>query len=270
MKSPYSEKRIAEIFNSPAPRVLLNVCTHGNERVGLGVASHFRKVHLRKGTFVINVANKKAVAENKRFIKDDLNRVFPGKKTGSYEEKLAYKMTPFIKAFDLVIDIHSTETGLSSSIIVTNKSAKLKRIIQEIGPKRLIQMSATKSNALISVAKLGLAFEYGKDKDRKTLSQTIDGIEKILKYYEMLEKTSKNLKKEKTEFFEAFSTLEKPEGFVVAKQIENFKFVKKGSRVGIHPGTKVEIKAPQSFYPILFGKNSYTKIFGFMAKKRPF
>lgn len=50
--------------------------------------------------------------------------------------------------------------------------------------------------------------------------------------------------------------------------IKNFLLVKKGAAIGFNPDTKEKIFAKKSFYPILFGKNSYKTTFGFSAKKR--
>lgn len=140
MVNKYSKNNIQKILRSPSPRVLLNVCTHGTERVGLNVAKYFSNTKPLCGTFVINIANEKAVEAKKRFISDDLNRVFPGKQNGSYEEKLAFKMKPFIDAFDVVVDVHSTETGMTSSIIITDFTSVMKPILKAISPKRVIYM----------------------------------------------------------------------------------------------------------------------------------
>jgi hypothetical protein len=116
------------------------------------------------------------------------------------------------------------------------------------------------------VAKLGIAFEYGKDKDNKTYLGTINGIKKILRYFGMTHLT-KIKKKAKTDFFEVFKSIAKPEGFIVSKKIRNFKLVKKGELIGSNLKTGSKILANSDFYPILFGKNTYKDIFGFAAKK---
>lgn len=267
MNQNYSKKTINTILKSPYPRILLNVCTHGNERVGLKVAEYFDTITPTKGTFIINIANKEAVRARKRFIDHDLNRIFPGKKKGSHEEMLAYTMRPFVKAFDVVLDIHSTESGLTSSLIITKLSKKVIPIIKAIAPEQLIYMKATKSNALMSEAKIGIGFEYGKDKDEKTYTDTVKGIHHVLEYFSMYPSPTKINKKAKTNCYEAYTTIAKPEGFVVNETIQNFTLVKKGEIIGHHKKTRAIIRAEESFYPILFGKNSYKTMFGFAGKK---
>ncbi|HAT68072.1 MAG: hypothetical protein A2481_01250 [Candidatus Yonathbacteria bacterium RIFOXYC2_FULL_47_9] len=268
MANKYSKKNIEKIQQSPSPRILLNVGTHGTERVGLKVAEYFKNLKPLCGTFVINLANEKAINVGKRFISDDLNRVFPGKEDGNFEEKLAYKMKPFIDVFDIVVDIHSTETGVNSSLIITGFTPKMKPILKAISPRRVIYMKATKSNALISSAKLGIGFEYGKDKSKKTYQDTVLGVARLLEYYKMVEPSRRKQNKKTIEFYEVDASVEKPEGFKVVPGIKNFTLIKKGSTVGHNAKTKEKILAKKSFYPILFGKNSYKTIFGFSSKMK--
>ncbi|OHA83277.1 MAG: hypothetical protein A2937_03955 [Candidatus Yonathbacteria bacterium RIFCSPLOWO2_01_FULL_47_33b] len=268
MNHKYSKKNIQKIDCSPSPKILLNVCTHGNERVGLKVAKYFSKTQPLCGTFVINVANEQAVKAKKRFLDDDLNRVFPGRKNGSREEELAYRMKPFIDAFDVVVDIHSTESGVASSLIITNYTPAMKPLLKAISPKRVIYMKATKSNALMSSAKLGVGFEYGKDKSTKTYHDTIRGVTRLLEYYKMIKPSSQKQNKNTIDFYEVDALVIKPEGFKVMSSIKNFALLEKGSVVGYNQKTKEKIFAKKSFHPILFGKNTYKTIFGFSSKKR--
>ena len=270
MLNKYSKKNIEKIKKSPAPRVLLNVCTHGTERVGLKVAKYYKDLSPLKGTFVINIANEAAVRAKKRFLHEDLNRIFPGESKGNSEQRLAHAMKPFIESFDVVIDVHSTETGLKSALIVTDYSQAVKPLLVAISPKRVIHMKATKSNALISFAKIGIGFEYGKDKSKQTYTDTVKGINNLLKHYKMLASLRPNKNRKIIDFFEANNVVLKPEGFQVAQGVKNFVLLKKGSLVGVNKKTNEKIFATKDFYPILFGKNSYKTVFGFSAQKKKF
>lgn len=270
MIEKYSKKNIEKIKKSPSPKILLNVCTHGSERVGLKVAKAFKDLRPLRGTLVVNVANELAVAKKKRFIDEDLNRVFPGKKTGNHEQELAYVMKPFVEAFDVVLDIHSTETDLRSALIVTSYFTRMKPLLRAISPKRVIHMRATKSNALISSARLGIGFEYGNDKSIKTYKETVRGILRLLGYFKMVQSSKFDPLRDSIDFFEASEVVLKPKGFTMVSGIKNFMLVKKGTAIGYNPKTKEKIFAKEDFYPILFGKNSYKTMFGFSAQKKKF
>ncbi len=75
---------------------LLNILTHADELVGKSVAEEIsrRYPHIINNGLDIQIANKKAYEQNKKFITHDLNRVFPGKPKGSYEEKRAHELVP--------------------------------------------------------------------------------------------------------------------------------------------------------------------------------
>jgi len=245
------------------PHILINILTHGDELIGLKVKKELEKVEIINGVLEFNVANEKAYKEKKRFIDSDLNRVFPGNPKGNYEEKMAHKLLPKIKKADLVIDIHSTISDLKDALIITKLNKRTSEVIKVINPKYLLWMNISRKNALISNAKVGVAFEYGKDKDKKTLNKTVGDIKKILKHFNMIKGlSSKN--KLKTKSFKINKSIYKKNGQELDSKIKNYKFVRKGQIIS---SNKEILKAPENFYPILFSSNGYDDIFGFLGKK---
>lgn len=243
--------------------VLLNILTHGDETAGIPVANRVRKLSLIKGTFSVHRANELAFKRKKRFIDQDLNRSFPGKKSGNHEQKLACAILPIIRSADIVIDIHTTRSGLRDSIIVTKLDRKTREYVEVIQPRFVLIMNATKSNALISEAKVGIGFEYGGNSTR-TIQGTAIGIERLLSHLGMIQKKLPAITRE-PKWFDVHSTVPKPKNAVLLSKIKNYKEIKKGesfAKVG-----KELIYAEQDFYPILFGNNSYTEIFGFAARR---
>jgi predicted deacylase len=244
-------------------KIILNIATHGNERIGRKVAREIQKLNLDEQTLAVQIANKKAWVQNKRFIDQDLNRSFPGKKNGNYEERLAYKLSPIVKAADLVIDIHETTSKLKDAAIVTKLNEPTKKCLQAIRPKYALIMNATKHNALISQAKIGIAFEYGKN-DQATLKKCVLGIKQLLKHLGVI---NIRLPKTKiaTQYFNVVSIVKKPKGYKLLRQIKNYKLVR-ANEVYATNGKK-KIIAKENFYPILFGEKNYNDIFGFSGKK---
>lgn len=246
-------------------KIILNIGTHGDEKIGLQVADALEKLPIKKGELIVHIANEKAFKLNKRFIDKDLNRAFPGKKNGNYEERRAYELSPFIKSADIVIDIHSTTSELKNALIVTHLNAKIRKYIDVISPQYALVMKATKNNTLISQAKIGIAFEYGKDDDQKAIDKVITGIKRLLAYFEMINFSSRKTKNPKVTFFNVYGTVSKNKNMFLDKKIKNYKLVKKGQVYATIAGKK--ILAKNNFYPILFGQNNYEDIFGFAAKK---
>lgn len=251
-------------MNKAEKKIILNIGTHGDEKIGFKVAEVFKKLHIKNGKLIINIANERAFKLNKRFIDQDLNRSFPGKKNGNYEQRLAYELLPIIKSADIVIDIHSTKSDLKDALIVTKFGKKTKEYIKVISPKYVLLMKATKNTALISNAKIGLAFEYGKDKDPKVIDKVVTGIKSLLVHLEMI---NCHIRKAKSQpiFFNVYKSVPKPKGSKLDKKIKNYSLVKKDQTYAISENKK--IKAKNDFYPILFGQKNYENIFGFAARK---
>lgn len=246
------------------PIVYINACTHGNEKVGARILEAIEKISVKKGMIITNIANREAFALDKRFIDQDLNRSFPGKPDGNHEERLAHELLPLVIFADVVIDIHSTTSGKHGAVIVTKIDTPTMDTIRFINPERVVIMSATKDTALISSAKIGIAFEYGKDTNKSTYTETLKGILNILIGLGMIEGVC-TVKKGKTQFYRVAAPLQKERGFTLGTSIKNFQLVKKGDMVA-HSGERM-VLAPMDFYPILFGENSYTEIFGFMGEE---
>lgn len=247
------------------PHILINIGTHGDETIGFSVVKKLRKIILKRGVLDINIANEKAVKLKKRYIDQDLNRSFPGKLSGNHEERLARKILPKIQSADIVLDVHSTTSALRDAVIVTKLNKKTKEYIRAIAPRYLLYMSVTKNNALMSAAKIGIAFEYGPDKDTKTILKTARSIFRLLSFLKMTEieyKVSGN----KTLFFDVYSTISKPKGARLLKSVKNYKQIKTGQ---VYAKTKEgnNIEASKDFYPILFGEKNYKDIFGFAGKR---
>ncbi len=245
-------------------KIILNICTHGDEKIGLAVVKAVENLRIKNGELIVNIANKKALKLNRRFVDQDLNRTFPGKRNGNHEERLAYKLLPLIKSADIVIDIHSTTSELKDALIVTKIDKATKEYIRIIDPKYVLNMKVLSKGNLISAAKVGLAFEYGKDKDKKVLNKIIVGIKNLLIYEKMIE-SPKTKTENKITFFSIYKQVEKPTGAKLKKEIKNYKLIRKNQTYANIRHKKIIAK--EDFYPILFGNNNYENIFGFAAKK---
>lgn len=244
-------------------KIMLNILTHGDETGGLAVAKEIKKLKLLKGEIFIHVANELAYKKKKRYIDQDLNRSFPGKIGGNYEQRLATKILPLVKSADMVIDIHTTKSELRDALIVTKLNEKTRKFIDTISPKYLLFMSATKSNALISNAKVGIAFEYGKNRDVRTVRDTVIGIKRLLGHLEMIQGKPRE-RVSTTKWFDVYRSVPKPKNAKLLKSIKNYKLVRKGTPYAIAGNKKM--LAPKDFYPILFGNKNYEEIFGFAAR----
>ncbi len=245
-------------------KVLLNILTHGDERIGLKVAREIQKIETHNHSLVVQYANDRAYRLKRRFIDQDLNRSFPGKKKGNYEERIAYKLSSPIKSADLVIDIHSTKSELRDSIIVTKLKNKTLKYIKAIQPRYVLVMNVSQDQALISQAKVGIAFEYGKDNDPLVLKKIVRDLKKLFSQIGLLDL---ELPKRKflTKYFNVYSEVKKPKKYKLLPKIKNYKLIHRG--IAFATNGKDYLTAEESFYPILFGNSNYKTIFGFASKR---
>ncbi len=113
--------------------LVLICCLHGNEGFGLDVSR-------AQSLFPFVLANEKALKENKRFIDVDLNRCFPGKKNGNYEDKRAVEILEKLEAFDYVLDMHSSSNSCLLFGIITKPNKEKIEFAKKFGLKRLVIM----------------------------------------------------------------------------------------------------------------------------------
>lgn len=242
-------------------KILLIIATHGNEKIGLKVVKEIEKLHINN--LIIQIGNKKALELNKRYIDQDLNRSFPGKKNGNYEERRAFELIPIIKSADLVLDIHSTTSDTKNTLIVNKINKETLGCIKSIQPKYVVIMKKSK-NSLISQAKIGISFEYGKDNDMITIKKTIVDIKKLLNYLGLI-KTKSPKNKTTTKYFNVSSIVPKPKGYKLIKKVKNYTLIRRGDAYAASKNKK--LTAEEDFYPILFGEKNYKDYFGFKGEK---
>lgn len=254
-------------------KILIVGSTHGHERIGLRVIQELKQFNIDEKLVSFEIGNPKASEKNIPFFENDLNRVFPGKEHGTYEEMRAFELSKKILNAEIVIDIHSTNTtdlSNKSMLIVTKYDNKTKEIIDIISPPKVLYMKYKGGNALISQAKIGIAFEYGKDTSVDVLQATLYDIAKLLVNLKIIEKNPyKNPKLEvETETFEVYDVFKRT--FVGDYKLDtgviNFKLCTKDSLV-CNIDMEKKIFADEDFVPILFGENRYTEILGFKARK---
>ena len=99
-------KRVS--IGSGQPHVALITGIHGDEKSPLIIAEYAKNLPISNGTLhIFFEVNQKACKKNVRYVNYDLNRIFPGKSQGTYEEVLAYSLLNELDGMDYVIDVHS-------------------------------------------------------------------------------------------------------------------------------------------------------------------
>ena len=253
-----------EEYGKGTPIITFVACMHGNEVVGLHILEILRKQSIFQGTMRLVVANPKAVFANKRYINHDLNRCFPGRKNGTYEERLAYRLEKQLSDSDFLVDLHTTTAQTPSFIIVRQGQMQVKRLIEMTNIKRVV-LRPRSGKALIDHVRTGIGIELGPHNDFLTLKRGVSSVFSVLSDLNMIKKKEK-VGRQPVEYFTVNEVLPMFSNFKEAdERIKNFCLIKEGDIIGIRNG--VQIKAKKDFYPILYGESSYKNILCWIGER---
>ncbi len=252
-------------------KIIVVGATHGHEKIGLKVITELQKLNIPNNQLELIVGNPRAEELCVPFTESDLNRVFPGKADGTYEERRAYELYQKITDADLVIDIHSTNTtdlSNDSMIIVTKYDEKTAGLIKLFRPPKVLVMTYKSQNALISDARIGLAFEYGLDDSRLVFQATMYDICCILEHFGIIKSNPYTNPRSlgQTQVYKVYDAFKKNFNgeFNLSDNIKNFNLIKSDQIIGVTDKSEF-VTADEDFIPILFGKNRYKDILGFKA-----
>jgi succinylglutamate desuccinylase len=235
---------------------------HGDERVGLEVIRRLgRQVDGQK--VVGLVANPKALKKGVRFIDQDLNRSFPGRKDGNSEERLAASLASKLRRADYVLDLHSFSCRSRPFAILTKRTAEHFRLVRAMGIERLVLMSpqVASGRSLIDYCRYGVSVEAGRHNLEGTHQRATGYARAILEFLEGRDQR----RKKKLDCFEVRGVFYKERGEELFAEVDNFRLVAKGARLARRK--KRVRRAPFAFYPILARERAYKKILCLAAKR---
>src|SRR5690554_35186 len=260
---------IIDRSKTPGPTVLLTAALHGDEINGVEIirqiiAKKYNKP--KRGTVIcIPIVNILGFLNGNRFYPDgrDLNRVFPGTKSGSLASRVAYHFTKEILPHcDYCLDFHTggasrfnaAQIRVSPKDYVALKYAKIfnapfivfSKILEKSFRQTCVKMKIT-----------CLLFEGGKSSssDRDIIDQGVTGVLRFLKHLEMLE-SKFNVPKalESSIIIERSSWIRAGKSGLLHVKIPVNKLVKKGELLAVitdpYGTMRYQVKAPIAGYII--------------------
>lgn len=182
------------------PTVLLLAGIHGDEVNGIEILRQCIAKGItrpRKGTIIcIPVVNVIGYVHNQRDLPDgrDLNRAFPGKKTGSSAAQIAYQLTQgVIPHVDLAIDFHTggAQRFNAPQIRMSGLDAELLNKAKTFGAPFVVHAKSTPKSLRQTCDKKGiplLLFEGGKSNDINTAVSNagVNGVKRLLHHLDMI------------------------------------------------------------------------------------
>ncbi len=249
------EKYKTKIIGQGEKTIAVVACLHGDEIVGKHIHNWLiqNKDSLKCKAKLI-FGNPIAHIKDTRFVHENLNRVFPGKEEGNYEERQAFRIMQELKDVDMVLDIHSTTLDIDPfAICVFGKDEK--DMIKSTGLKNVMVYTPGKSykgQTLCQAINVpAIAFECGQHKKPETLENGIRIIKNIFRHYNFLDGNPEYIEQN---FFKTEGTIiESEKDMILPESIRDFQIIEKNTIIA--EGNNSKILSEDSFYPILISKN---------------
>ncbi len=175
--------------NKPGPSLAIMACVHGNEKVGLLAMKEIGDtIKIESGTLYLIIANPLAVAQDKRYIKVDMNRSFFLKpENDSIEGKRASFIANLLMKVDALMDIHAFNDKTGEPFIISDKrSLPLAREIDvEIISGGWDEIhSGSSDNFMHKQGKIAVCLECGPINQASAYKDlATDSIHRFLKYF---------------------------------------------------------------------------------------
>ena len=188
-------------------KILFVAEAHGNEAIGIEALAEVKKISsIEKFDYVIG--NPEAVSKNKRFTEADLNRVYPGKAGGNYEERRAVEILEIASGYSAVIDLHGTvsKTGIFAIITKLNRTNLLLALKFDVKKIVVWPESTESSGSLSTFTKCGIEIESGEKDDVEIKKQLVALIADFLKNYDKGIDIAREI--EKREFYTVIGKIE--------------------------------------------------------------
>ena len=191
---------IIERSKKPGPIVLFTAGIHGDEVNGVEIVRQIIAKGINKpkcGTIIcIPVINIFGFLNMDRAFPDgrDLNRMFPGSKSGSLASRVAYKLiNEIVPQVDLIIDYHTGAANRfnAAQIRIINNDLKLKKLAAVFGAPFVLYSKNLNKSFRSTCHKLGipmLLFEGGKSFsfDKNITNTGVNGAKRTLNHFGML------------------------------------------------------------------------------------
>lgn len=260
---------IVERSKLDGPTVLFTACLHGDEINGTEIVRQLivQKINKpKRGTIIcIPIINIFGFINKTREFPDgrDLNRVFPGSKTGSLASRFAYYILKEIMPHvDYVIDYHAGGASRFNApqIRIVPENPELKELSDVFNAPFTLYSKNISGSFRNSCDKLGvkmLLFEGGKSLDinEEVTNDAIEGTKRFLDHLDMLNPRKKaNIKSKKPIYIEKSIWVRAKYSGMFHGLVKIGSFIKKGELIATisDPYGKVEhkMKAPHDGYVI--------------------
>lgn len=232
---------VHRISEKVSPCIVITSCMHGDEINGLRISQAFMKAKIKykKGTIImVPILNIYGFLNKARYLPDrrDLNRSFPGSKTGSFGARLAKMiMDNFGDIGDFYIDLHSGGLGRHNiaQIRCDFATKNMKKILDNIEIPLIVNSSLRVGSfreALNQRGKRCIVFEGGEGLrlDQNVTAYGLNMIKSVLLHFKMIDETKKFKKLSQKFLIRKTKWIRAKSGGILVDKFTSGKVVKEG------------------------------------------
>ncbi len=253
------------VFNSkkPGPTILIQAGLHGDEINGIEIVRRMlqqKRFKINKGAVIaVPILNIFGFIHFSRDVPDgkDVNRSFPGTKSGSMASRMAYHyVTQIMHQMDFAIDLHTggAQRHNFAQIRFTKEDENSRELAEVFNApfsfsSRLIKGSFR--NAAFLMGKPTIVFEAGESMrfDDYAILEGMQGILNVLKHFKMISKVEPMyVERRNSVLLRSRKWLRAPTAGMFIPEITNGREIRKGQEMGLITDTYARhskiIKAP--------------------------
>lgn len=229
------------------PIVAVTAAMHGDEETGVYILDALRQtLQPEIGTVRLVVANPPALFKGVRFIREDLNRVFPGDRNSSGENALAPKVLEIVRDSDYVIDLHTTSSDTESFVILGKRNEERLQLGEATGLQKIVLIEGPKDCAMVDFVPCGIGLELGLHASQYAYESGIQAVTNALSVLGIVPLPT--TQEEERQYYEVFGSLKDSSSL----ELQNFRMVQ---------------EAGEAFYPLFVGERAYQDTICLKARK---
>ncbi|MDY6771456.1 MAG: succinylglutamate desuccinylase/aspartoacylase family protein [Candidatus Nanohaloarchaea archaeon] len=246
----------SEIIGDGAPDLCVVSCLHGDETGGREAARSVLNDHDRDPTVQYIEANQEAVEEGVRYIDTDLNRAFPGDRSGdAHERRLAAAILKAVRA--PVIDLHTTPSTDQPFCVIAGDGPQTPTFCRATGLERVIDIGYESGGLIQHVP--GISVECGRRGTDKAVENGVAILQNVLDACS----DGGAVPASDPEVYRITGEIERREDMQFLRQ--DFEPVAEGEVFATAGGE--EIIAEEPFYPVLTATDGYEDRLGYTAER---
>lgn len=209
------------------------------------------------------VANPPAAVAHRRYLDEDMNRVFPGDPDADTRERRLAAQLVTATAGLPTLSIHTTHATPDPVAFVTSGNLRALEIADQLPLEYVVNEQPVVDNAFSSTDGL-ISVEAGKPEQHSATEKAVQIIETFLRITNVVDGPAET--DSITEYFTTNDTVEKPSNADSCELlVENFEQVNAGTAYAKTEEEK--LVADESFVPILVSEIGYDGIFGYEGHK---